>query len=226
MQAGPDPRQPEAMLAWFSLLPGQGVLAAEDDVLPDALAPLPDLPWLWLGTAAGRPPPRRRRPLALRRAGAGWNGDLRCEARLPLATESLGAVVVQHAFDADRALDPWLAECARVLAPGGTLWIAALNPWSPYRGHWARTGLRARDPGLWQAALVRAGLVRPAMHLQWMGPRWRLGHGEAGVGALDRLRAAFAITVVKRVAMPSRPQPVRRLRLAATRGGWPHATRE
>lgn len=213
------------MLDWFSFLAGQGVLAAEDDALPDALAGLPDLPWLWLGTAAGQPPERRRTPLVLRREADGWTGDLRCGARLPLPTESLGAVVVQHAFDADADLAPWLAECTRVLAPGGTLWIAALNPWSPYRVHWARTGLRARDPGLWQAALVRAGLARPAMHLHWLGPRWRHGHGEAGVGALDRLRAAFALTAIKRVAAPLRPHPVRRLRLAPTRVGLPHASR-
>lgn len=225
MPASPDPRQPDAALAWFSSLPGQGIVAAEQDVLPDVVAPLPDLPWLWLGPGVGQPPVRRHRAVALHRAASGWRGDVLCDGALPIASECLGAVLVQHALDADARLQPWLAECARVLAPGGTLWIAALNPWSPFRGHWARTGLHARDPGHWQAALVRAGFVRPAMHLHWMGPRWRSGHGEAGVGALDRLRAAFALSVVKRATSPMRIRPARRLRLAPTRAGLPLAGR-
>ena len=37
------------------------------------------------------------------------------------------------------------------------------------------------------------------MRLQWLGPLWRVAHGEAGVGAADRLRAGIALAISKRV---------------------------
>lgn len=223
MPAGSSARQPDAALGWFSSLAGQGVLAAEDNARDEALAGLPELPWLWLGTASGTPPARSRRGLALRRDADGWSGDVRCGPELPLPRDTVGAIVLQHALDAEPALDATLAECERVLVPGGTLWIAALNPWTPYRGRWARSGLIARDPGHWQAALARGGFATDAIRLQWLGPHWRIEHGETGVGMVDRLRAAFAITVVKRVLAPIRPKALRRFRLQATRQRLPGA---
>lgn len=202
MPAGSNPRQPVSALSWFGSLAGQGVLAAEESAAIQALDGAPDLPWLWLGLADSAPPPRRRRPLVLRRAGPGWIGDVRCSLPLPLPRDVLGAVVLQHALDADSDLEAALAECERVLVPGGTLWIAGLNAWTPYRARWTGSGLVARHPGQWQRALARSGFATDAIRVQWLGPHWRGSHGDAGVGMVDRLRAAFAITVIKRVHAP------------------------
>lgn len=178
----------------------------------------PPLPWAWLGVA-GAPPPEvsARRCLLLRREGRGFSGTVRCGLPLPIANESLGAVLLQHLLDDGVAAGALLGECERVLAPGGTLWLATLNPWSPYRARWMGTGLRARAPGHWQAALRRAGFALDSVSLQWLGPHWRPAHGEAGIGAADRLRAGMALTVSKRVYAAIPPKPLRALRWQAGR---------
>ena len=88
---------------------------------------------------------------------------------------------------------------------------------SPYRARWARSGLRAHDPGRWQAALRAAGFASEAVSLQWLGPHWRVAHGEAGVGAADRLRAGVALVACKRVRSLIPPTPLKQLRWQAGR---------
>jgi hypothetical protein len=208
-------RQPAARagLHWFSSLDGQGLLAAEYPVGSQVLAGCPALPWAWMGVAAAEPPPNHsRRGLLLHRSDGGFAGAVRCGLPLPLASESMGALLLQHALDDGLAVEESLGECERVLAPGGTLWLTALNPWSPYRMRWAGEGLRARHPGAWQAALRRAGFACDSVSLQWLGPRWRAAHGDGGIGAGDRLRAGIALTVNKRVRALIPPAPLRTLR--------------
>lgn len=183
------------------------------------LAGNPAAPWAWLGVDGAPSPEVDGRGLLLRRRGLGFHGAIRCRLPLPVASEALGAVLLQHALDDDVPIEPLLDECARVLAPGGTLWLAVLNPWSPYRLRWARTGLRARDPGRWQAALRRVGFAADTVALQWLGPHWRVAHGEVGVGMSDRLRAGVALTVNKRVHAMIPPKPLRNLRWQASRVG-------
>ncbi|TWI06751.1 class I SAM-dependent methyltransferase [Aerolutibacter ruishenii] len=211
-----QPRQPGQRdgLHWFGTLAGQGLLAAEYSAGSQVLAACPALPWAWIGVAAAEPPPNdsRRGLLLHRRGDEGLWGAVRCSLPLPLASESLGAVLVQHALDDGVAVDAMLGECERVLAPGGTLWLTALNPWCPYRMRWAGAGLRARHPGAWQRALRRAGFAVDSVRLQWLGPRWRVEHGEGGIGAADRLRAGIALTVSKRVRAVIPPSPLRKLR--------------
>lgn len=210
-------RQPDSPLGWFGTQAGQGLLAVEGVAIARVLAIGPALPWAWLGAAAAAAPEAGRRGLLLRREGGGFTGALRCALPLPIASESLGAVLLQHLLDDGVAADALLGECERVLAPGGTLWLATLNPWSPYRARWLGTGLRAHAPGHWQAALRRAGFALDSVSLQWLGPRWRPAHGEAGIGAADRLRAGIALTVSKRVHAAIPPQPLRSLRWQAGR---------
>lgn len=177
----------------------------------------PALPWAWLGVAAAAPPEAgSRRCLLLRRDGRGFAGTVRCALPLPIASESLGAVLLQHPLDDGIAAGALLDECERVLAPGGTLWLATLNPWSPYRGRWLGSGLRARGPGHWQVALRRAGFALDSVSLQWLGPHWRPAQGEAGIAAADRLRAGIALTVSKRVYAVIPPKPLRALRWQAS----------
>lgn len=178
----------------------------------------PALPWAWLGVAGAAPPEvSARRCLLLRREDRGFAGTVRCGLPLPIANESLGAVLLQHLLDDGVAAGALLGECERVLAPGGTLWLATLNPWSPYRARWLGTGLCARAPGHWQAALRRAGFALDSVSLQWLGPHWRPAHGESGIGAADRLRAGMALTVSKRVYAAIPPKPLRALRWQAGR---------
>ncbi len=211
-------RQPAPALAWFGSEAGQGVLAVEAAAMARVLESAPPLPWAWFGLPGAAPPELvGRRGVLLRRRGGAFDGSIRCQLPLPLASESLGAVMLQHVLDDDIDAQPLLDECERVLAPGGLLWLAALNPWSPYRARWARTGLRGHDPGRWQAALRRAGFAGEAVSLQWLGPHWRMAHGEAGIGAADRLRAGVALSVCKRVRAAIPPAPLKRLSWQAGR---------
>lgn len=179
------------------------------------LAGIPALPWVWLGVPGAEPPQRDiGRGICLRREARGFRGDVRAALPWPLANESFGAILVQHALDdAHGDTRAVLEECRRVLAPGGVLWLATLNPWSPYRARWWRSGLGAHGPGYWQAALRRAGFSVDAVSLQWLGPLWYPDDDDAGIGAADRLRAGIALTVTKRVHAAIPPGAVRKLRL-------------
>lgn len=201
-------------LDWFDGPAGKGMLDAEAGAVDRVLAGCPALPWLWIGAPAAALPVglAAGRGLVLHRRDQGLDGPIRCRLPLPLASESMGAVLLQHALDAPGDADSVLGECARVLAPGGTLWLAALNPLTPYRARWAGAGLQARGTGHWQSALRVAGFSRLAISIQWLGPHWRVQPGrgvEAGIGAGDRLRASLAFTVVKRVHAPIPPARVR-----------------
>lgn len=218
-----QPDQRRAGLDWFASQAGQVVLGTEAAAVARVLAACPALPWAWLGVPAA-PPPAGRRGVLLRRRVDGFRGNelvgsVRCRLPLPMASETFGAVLLQHVLDAGLDQADLLDECARVLAPGGTLWLATLNPWSPYRARWAGNGLYARDPGGWQRLLRRAGFAGGSIRLQWLGPHWRIGPGEAGVAAADRFRAGIAVTVSKRAPALIPPAPLRQLRWQA--GRWP-----
>ena len=72
-------------------------------------------------------------------AGESLIGDARCAAdALPWAAESFQIVIARHVVDSlpiDSGIE---AELARVLAPGGTLMVSGLNPFSPWRLWWSR----------------------------------------------------------------------------------------
>ncbi|WP_394537789.1 methyltransferase domain-containing protein [Lysobacter enzymogenes] len=207
---GPAPGQ-GAALRWFGEISGHGLLEVEAGAMARVLGASPPLPWAWFGVAAAQPP--HGRGVALRRSVEGFDGAVRCRLPLPLASEAFGAVLLQHVFDDGADPLPLLGECARILAPGGRLWLATLNPWSPYRLRWARSGLHARDAGHWQAALRSSGFAADPVSLQWLGPRWRAAHGEAGgIGAADVLRAGLALSLTKRVHAAIPPTRLQQLR--------------
>ncbi|MFQ6313839.1 hypothetical protein, partial [Lysobacter capsici] len=72
--------------------------------------------------------------------------------------------------------------------------------------------LHARDAGHWQTMLRASGFAADPVSLQWLGPRWRVAHGEAGVGAADVLRAGVALTLTKRVHAAIPPGRLQQLR--------------
>ena len=208
MPAAPPRRQPDD-LAWFETRHGQAVLAAECLVLRQALLSRPvQTPWLWIAATAqgaGHGLPLPPRSVLLHRQGRQLAGALRCGQALPLPSESVGNLIVQHAVDdGGHAL---LEECVRVLQPGGRLWLFTLNPCSPYRLHWRGTTLQARAPSVWQRRLRHLGMTLAGAQVAWLGPLWR---PDAPDSPARRLRAACLLEGEKRSVALIPPATVKR----------------
>lgn len=198
------------MAAWFGSPAGLAVIASESEAVQQAAHERPGQPWLWLAATGSEY--AGDRSVCLRLDGNGFDGPVRCALPLPIASDALGCVVLQHV--ADVAQDPaqLLAECVRVLVPGGRLWLFALNPLAPYRWRWTGDGPAAYEPVTWRRRLRAAGLV-PEPVSQGLGPRWKVGSSpepQHGAG----IRAAYLLRAEKR-AVPLTPVRARpRLRLA------------
>lgn len=205
---------PAAAATWFAGPAGQVVIASEAELLREAARERPGQPGLWLQPGVidlGDSDCLEVPGLRLHAAGEGFAGDVRCSATLPLASESCGVVVVQHLADISAEPAALLAECARVLVPGGRVWLLALNPLAPYRLRWRGQGPRAAEPVTWRRRLRAAGLS-PDPVSQGIGPTWAVsiqGGLQDGAG----LRAAFLLRAEKR-RIPLTPVPApRKLRL-------------
>src|SRR5688500_11751127 len=92
-------RQPERSgrggSAWFASDAGAVVLASESEAIRRALGQRPGQPWLWLAVGPAPPEPDGH-GLLLNGTGERFDGPLRCALPLPLASESVRAVVVTH----------------------------------------------------------------------------------------------------------------------------------
>jgi SAM-dependent methyltransferase len=207
-------RQPDA-LAWFGSEQGGPILASEHARVSQALTSRTPQPWLWISPAGADPahaPATRGVRLHAMAGSHRLSGQVQCGLPLPLPTESVGVIVLQHALDAGDP-QPLLQECSRVLEPGGRVWLFVLNPWSPYRLRWRGAGLVPRAQGQWRLQLAAAGLVA-SEHVLHYGPVWKgiadaPGHGPAP------LRAARLMEAEKRVAGLIPPSPVARAWRAA-----------
>ncbi|MCC8362072.1 methyltransferase domain-containing protein [Lysobacter sp. A6] len=204
------PRQPEqaSPLAgdWFAGAAGRAILDSEDDVVRLAAAERPGQPWLRLMPVGGLAAVGERE-LPLFVAGGYFHGPMRCALPLPLASESVGTVVLQHVADGSVVPEAILEESARVLVPGGRLWLLTLNPLAPYRARWLRQGPSASEPVRWRRRLRNAGLEPEAVS-QGVGPRWKpIPNASLQQGA--GLRAAFLLRAEKRVVplTPIRSRP-------------------
>jgi len=204
--------QPAASSDWFASAAGRALLDSEVDSIREALRERHGQPWLWLGPREDEDFAPGGRGLHLVAGNGSWHGPVRCALPLPLANESVATVVVQHAAPAGRLGAPLFEECARVLLPGGRLWLFALNPLSPYRWHWKGSPLQATEPMLWRRRLRTAGLS-PEPVSQGLGPRWR-HETSPGLQQGPGVRAAYLLRAEKR-AVPLTPVRVRTpLRLA------------
>lgn len=211
MPVASDPRQPPAP-AWFSTEAGRILLESQQPALASALCAHPAGTWLWLAADdadVGLQHVLGGRGLRLQLRNGRFEGDLRCALPLPLASESLGCVVLQHVGEgvgAGRAA--LLEECARVLLPGGVLAVIALNPASPYRLRWQGQGVSGTEPVTWRRRLRRVGLAPEAVALG-IGPRWQMQvdpRPQEGAG----LRAVYLVRARKQVAALT---PTRALRI-------------
>ncbi|MBD9477949.1 methyltransferase domain-containing protein [Pseudoxanthomonas sp. PXM02] len=204
-------RQPDA-LAWFGTGHGGPLLASEQARVSQALTSRTPQPWLWVSPGSDAPmqptaPATRGLRLQASAGSRHLTGQVRCGLPLPLPTEAVGVIVLQHVLDAGDP-QPLLQECSRVLEPGGRLWLFVLNPWSPYRLRWRGVGLVPRALDQWRLQLAAAGLVA-SEHVLHYGPVWKgvadaPGHGPAP------LRAARLLEAEKRVAGLIPPAPVAR----------------
>ena len=205
-------RQPDA-LAWFDSVRGQPLLAVEQALIGAAMASRPaQQPWLWLAPRAPGPGTfdLPRRTLVLHRQQDRFCGSLRCGLPLPLPNESIGNLVMQHVLD--DGSEGLLDECARVLEPGGRLWLFTLNPWSPYRARWRHSGLLARDVQGWRKTLRGLGLQPCQGGVSYLGPVWRAASDLANPvkPVSGRLRAVCLLEFEKRSAALIPPTPVSR----------------
>jgi len=187
---------------WFESPHGQALLASERAQVEAALRERPAQEWLWLAPVADA-------VAGYESAGglclfpADWDRSQRYAVPFSIPAESLGTVVLQHV--ADGARDPaLLAECRRLLAPGGRLWLFVLNPLAPYRWNWRGTGLGGTEPVVWRRRLRRAGFAPEPVSLG-IGPRWNpqvdaVLQSGAGIRAAYLLRAekrAFGLTPIR-----------------------------
>jgi SAM-dependent methyltransferase len=207
----PDPKPGSLPSStWFAGVAGRAVLESEEEIVLQAGAERPGQPWLWLavGSALAK---AGAHGLTLHMDGDRFDGAVRCALPLPIASEAVGTVVLQHVGDACADPATLLAECTRVLLPGGRLWLLALNPLAPYRWRWSGNGVRGWEPVSWRRRLRTAGLV-PEVVSQGVGPRWRIAPSpglQDGAG----LRAAYLLRAEKRVSplTPTRSRPSLRL---------------
>jgi len=188
--------QPEPDAAWAATAAGLALLDSERDSIRAVLAERPGQPWLWLGPVAAAGDDVPGCGLRLAACGRGWRGPVRCALPLPLANESVAAVVLQHVGQRGDAADALLRECARVLIPGGRLVLYALNPLSPWRWRWGGRDANAAEPMPWRRRMRAAGL-EPEPVSQGVGPRWHAAE-EAGLQHGPGLRAAWRLAAEKR----------------------------
>ena len=190
---------------------GQAVIESEAQTLQQGFAERPGLPWLWISPDPTEQLPMSRAGVTLHVEGQRFSGSLRCSTLLPLASEAVGTVILQHVIEGGVAWPELLEECARVLLPGGRLWVLALNPLSPYRRHWLGSGVRVIEPVTWRRRLRGHGL-QPEAVAQGIGPRWKVAPVPAlQIGA--GVRAAYLLRAEKRV-IPLTPVRQRALRWA------------
>lgn len=203
-------RQPDLPARdWFGAAHGRVVLACEQPLLARAGEERPGLSWVCI-SPVGRPAGVDDRHLVwLRMDGVDiLAGDVGCAVdRWPLASESVGTVVLQHAGDCGLAWEDALVEANRVLVPGGRLWVFSLNPLSPYRRYWWRQGVADAEPFTWRRRLRRHGF-EPEVVAEGIGPAWnaqRISAVQTGAGA----RAAYRLCAEKR----SLPLTIKRARV-------------
>lgn len=213
------PPDPAAASAWFAGSSGKALLDSEAACVRAALQQFPRQRSLWLGPAAARlvTAEAQAPSLCLHPVVApALAGDLRCGLPLPLASECCAIVIVQHALEMTAEPELLLEECARVLIPGGWLWLLALNPLAPFRWRWSGHGLRGREPMTWRRRLRAVGL-QPEPVSQGLGAGWRTGseiHPHPGVG----LRPAFLLRCEKRTLPLT---PIRKPRAIGLQAGTP-----
>ncbi|TWI03458.1 methyltransferase family protein [Luteimonas cucumeris] len=202
-------RQPDGARSWFMTPQGQALLRSEEGPLRQGLGERPGLPALLLAPHIPDIGQNNGVFIRLKQVNGIFDGDVRCATILPIASEAVGTVILQHVAETCAAWPELLEECVRVLVPGGRLWIFALNPLGLYRARWSGNGLRSCEPVTWRRRLRAQGL-QPEPVSVGLGPRWRIQpvpDPQTGAGS----RAAYLLRAEKQVI------PLTRIRQPALR---------
>jgi len=205
------PARQDTPLAWFATAQVQALREAEQHCLHEQLRPFPAQPWLWLAPDVSwlPDPVPQGRGLALYRVFEGanicWHGDIRCALPLPLPSQALNAIVLEHVAAAE--LDAVLSECSRILMPGGRLWLSVLNRCSPYRSHWQRREVRPLSLARCRNRLQKEGLQVRAVH--HCGPLIGDQNSPPRLAWLKQLRAVCILEAEKRSSAFIGPQALK-----------------
>lgn len=196
MPADPRPRQ-VSVADWFDTEAGLALARAQSSLLLQCLAQRPHQPLLWCGPGRGWPAqrPASARLLALHGDGLRWAGDLQARRPLPLANASIGTVVLQHPPATMAA--GLLADCQRLLLPGGVLLLVVGRRVCTSRVLHPGLPLWAAPPGGWRRQLADQGLLLRAVH--------RFGND------LQLSSACVVLEAEKRTLAPIGPRPTRKL---------------
>ncbi|HHW4681862.1 MAG TPA: hypothetical protein ACQGQI_01400 [Xylella sp.] len=165
-------------------------------------------PWLWFSVSKELIPANVLSGcdgVHLIQCDGGFEGDVRCVLPFPLLTESVRVIVVQHVVT--ESVVDFFEECARVLMPGGSLYLFALNPLSPYRLRWLRQGVCAPSSEHWRALLHNAGL-HCCRSVRYLGPVWQPNCLPSDVNRIP-WRAVCLLEADKRVVVPTGLIPAR-----------------
>ncbi len=226
----------EDMASWFETPLGQALLQAQKEQLSESLNCLFGYHLLQLGVSDKLEMSEsiriaHRFVLHPHRAARSPIGGLADFNHLPLANESIDAVILHHALDYTQSPHQLLREAARVLIPRGHLVIIGFNPWSLWglgsrlarvfsaQARWRYQYLRLGRLLDWlnllnfEAVEISQGFYRPPLpqpnairHLQWLeswGKRWRLPGG--GFYMIVARKDHLAMTPLKPNWQPALP---------------------
>jgi len=203
------PARQDTPLAWFATAQVQALRQAEQHCLHEQLRPFPAQPWLWLAPDVSwlpEPAPEGRGIAVYRAADSiGWHGDIRCSLPLPFPSHTFKAIVLEHV--AATELDAVLAECSRIILPGGRVWLSVLNRYSPYRSHWQRREMRPLSLARCRNRLQKEGLQVRAVH--HCGPLIGDKNSPQRLAWLKQLRAVCILEAEKRSSAFIGPQAIK-----------------
>lgn len=226
---------------WFREAPGSTLLRQEQEFLATTL---PELFGYYLTQVC--PPGLPVVPLADRRIKSciviarekprGSDGDWLCgdPRQLPVASDSIDAVLLQHTLDFSPDPHQVLREADRILIPEGRLLVIGFNPWSlwgvwqilakgkgraPWCGRFLSRqriedwlsllgfDLELAQPLMFRPPLRRHGLMQRLAWLERLGGRW-----------WPLLSGVYALQAVKRVSTLTPVKPAWKLRRAIMGG--------
>jgi len=197
------PDRESALNAWWQTALGRALLAAESELLAEALEDVFGWELLQIGAWGGarellKGSRTRRQSLIAAAAFPGGADIIARPSQLPVVSDCVDAALLPHTLEF--AADPYviLREVDRVLAGSGQLLVLGFRPWSLWgmRARWSRTGFppgmrRVLSEGVLREWLVLLGYeVVAAQRYLYMSP-WSRGLS-SGEGAGRMLRPGLS----------------------------------
>jgi SAM-dependent methyltransferase len=125
-----------------------------------------------------------------------WRGE---EGLMPLSTGSVSRIELRFVLESVQDPARLLAECARLLCPGGRLLVMGINPYGLARLRWASTGVAAVSRR-WVVQEVTANGLE-SLASQVLGPRWSPPSATTLGAPKSRVpfgRVAWAVLAIRR----------------------------